>query len=132
MSATAATIAAAMSAMRAREGICTRVPSSRDRDDCQRPCPSMARSNPPGPNEDLEAELGAVLAAVLRARVLDAPDVRARLGEGDRVDGQRLVARAGLGDPAVDVALAAVVGSQCERLVAGVAVEQVAQVERAV
>src|SRR3954471_987482 len=81
-----------------------------------------------GRTSELQAELTAVGPAVLALGVLHALHVRTGLRERDRVDRQRLAALLGGGDPAVDVALAAVVGGQRERLVAGVAAHQVAQV----
>ena len=65
-------------------------------------------------------------------RVLHLLDVGASLRERDLRHAEADSGGVGLGDPAVDVGLAAVVGGQRERLVAVVVVEQVAQVVGAV
>src|SRR4051794_14851969 len=63
-----------------------------------------------------DAELGRVVVAILGLLVLDARHVGARLGERDVLVRLELVRAARLRDPAVDVALAAVVGSDREPL----------------
>src|SRR4051794_2685797 len=79
-----------------------------------------------------DPELAPVGAEVLGLGLLDALHVGTGLGERDRRDRERLAALLRRVDPAVDVALAAVVRRERERLVARVARHQVAQVPGAV
>src|SRR5919198_1958772 len=79
-----------------------------------------------------QPQLVRVGVAVVAAGLLHPVDVCPGLGERDVVDRELLRALGRPDQPAVHVALAAVVGGQGKRLVAAIAVEQVAQVVRPV
>ncbi len=80
-----------------------------------------------GGGDALEPEVVRVMVAVLLAALLDVRDVGTRLRERHVVGGVEAVGPAGPLDPAVNVGLAGVVGSDRGRFVPAVVVDQVAQ-----